>query len=86
MVQRLLPARTTLPYLIPLVAIFVLVSGGGFAALETHTVESYWEGVWWALSLTTTVGFAEGTPETVLGKILSSAISQSCVNSTPASS
>lgn len=68
---RLVPARRTLPYLIPVIAILVLLAGGGFAALETDTVESYWEGVWWALSLTTTVGFADGTPQTALGKVLS---------------
>lgn len=74
LIQRLLPARSTLPYLIPVIAILVLLAGGGFAALETDTVESYWEGVWWALSLATTVGFAGGTPETALGKALSGVV------------
>jgi voltage-gated potassium channel len=74
LIQRLLPARSNLPYLIPVIAILVLLAGGGFAALETDTVGSYWEGVWWALSLTTTVGFANGTPETTLGKALSSVV------------
>jgi hypothetical protein len=73
-IQRLVPARRSLPYLIPVVATLVLLAGGGFVALETDTVESYWEGVWWALSLTTTVGFAGGTPETALGKALSSLV------------
>ena len=61
-------------YLIPAATVIVLLAGGGFAALETDAVESYWEGVWWALSLMTTVGFANGTPETVLGKALSGVI------------
>lgn len=74
LIRRLLPARSTLPYLIPVIAILLLLAGGGFAALETDTVESYWEGVWWALSLMTTVGFANDTPETVLGKALSGVI------------
>ena len=74
LLRRLVPARHTVPYLILVIAILVLVAGGGFAALETDTVESYWEGVWWALSLTTTVGFAGGTPETALGKALSSVV------------
>lgn len=73
-IRRLIPARRTLAYLIPVLAILVLLAGGGFAALETDTVESYWEGVWWALSLTTTVGFANGTPETAMGKALSGLI------------
>jgi hypothetical protein len=59
---------------VPVTAILVLLAGGGFAALETDTVGSYWEGVWWALSLMTTVGFAGGTPRTVPGQVLSGAI------------
>lgn len=38
-------------------AVLVLVAGGGFAALESDTVANTWEGLWWALSLMTTVGF-----------------------------
>jgi voltage-gated potassium channel len=72
--QLLVSARSILPYLIPVMAILVLLAGGGFAALETATVESYWEGIWWALSLATTVGFANGTPETALGKALSGVV------------
>jgi voltage-gated potassium channel len=69
--SRWLIARSSLRYVIPGVAVLVLLAGGGFAALETDAVDSYWEGVWWALSLMTTVGFANGTPETVPGKLLS---------------
>lgn len=72
--RSLFAARRSLRYLIPSAAILVLLAGGGFAALETDTVESYWEGVWWALSLMTTVGFANDTPHTVLGKIIASVV------------
>lgn len=48
-----------------------LLGGGGLAALETDTVGSYWDGVWWALSLMTTVGFTGGVPATLAGKLLS---------------
>ena len=72
--RSLLATPSNLPYLILGAAILILLAGGGFAAVETDAVESYWEGVWWALSLMTTVGFANGTPETVLGKALSGVI------------
>jgi voltage-gated potassium channel len=52
-------------------AVIVLLAGGGFAALESDTVESFWEGCWWALSLMTTVGFIGGEPSTVAGRLLS---------------
>lgn len=38
---RLVPARRTALYLIPVVAIIVLLAGAGFAALEPDAVESY---------------------------------------------
>ena len=59
---------------LPLSAIAVLLAGGGFAALETKNVSSYAEGVWWALSLMTTVGFVGESPETVGGRILSAVL------------
>ena len=52
----------------------VLAGGGGFAALENHVVSSYWAGVWWALSLMTTVGFVGGTPQTPSGRLLSAGL------------
>jgi voltage-gated potassium channel len=63
-----------LRYLIPLAAAVILLGGGGFAALETDTVDTFWEGIWWAVTLVATVGFVD-TPTTVGGKLLSAAIS-----------
>ncbi|MFN8215077.1 MAG: potassium channel family protein [Solirubrobacterales bacterium] len=73
-VRSLFAARRSLRYLVPTSALVVLLAGGGFAALETDTVESYWEGVWWALSLMTTVGFANGAPHSLPGKMLAGAV------------
>jgi voltage-gated potassium channel len=63
-----------LRYLVPLATAVILLGGGGFAALETDTVNSFWEGVWWAITLAATVGFVD-TPTTVGGQLLSAAIS-----------
>ena len=57
--------------LLPLVGVVALLAGGALAALESDTVDSYWEGLWWALSLMTTVGFAGETPHTLAAKALS---------------
>lgn len=56
---------------LPLAIAVTLLGGGGLAALETDAVGSYWDGVWWALSLMTTVGFTGGIPATLAGKLLS---------------
>ena len=68
--RRASPGRTWL-HLLPIAGVLALLSGGALAALESNTVDSYWEGLWWALSLMTTVGFAGETPDTLAGKALS---------------
>lgn len=50
----------------------VLLAGGGFAAFESRQVSSYWEGLWWALSLMSTVGFVGEAPESLVGRLVSS--------------
>lgn len=54
--------------------VIILIAGAGFAAVESDTVTSYWEGVWWALSLATTAGYVGETPVTTGGRILSGAV------------
>jgi voltage-gated potassium channel len=63
-------SRASVRWVLPGAALLVLMAGGGFAALETDTVSSYWEGIWWALSLMTTVGFVGGSPRTAGGQAL----------------
>lgn len=63
--------RAWLRYLLPGAILLVVIAGGGFAALESDTVESFADGVWWALSLATTVGFVGPEPVTAGGRVLS---------------
>jgi voltage-gated potassium channel len=63
-------SRHWLRYLLPSAALVVVLAGGAFAALETDTVGSFGAGVWWALSLVTTVGFVGGTPVTTAGRVI----------------
>ena len=63
-------ARATVRYLLLSAPLVVLFAGAGFAALERQ-VGSYWEGLWWALSLMTTVGFVGEAPETTAGRLVS---------------
>jgi len=64
--------RAAVKYLLVIAPLVVLLAAAGFATLEKDTVSSYWEGLWWALSLMTTVGFVGETPETTGGRIVSS--------------
>jgi len=49
----------------------VIVTAGAVAAIETHTVASFWRGLWWSISLITTVGFIGEPPRTAIGIALS---------------
>ena len=49
----------------------VAVAAAAAAAVESRTVSTYARGVWWAISLVTTVGFIGEPPETGLGAALS---------------
>ena len=55
-------------------AFLVVLSGGGLAAFESRQVSSYWEGLWWALSLMSTVGLVGDAPESLLGRLTSSVL------------
>jgi voltage-gated potassium channel len=70
----LLVTRRSLRYVLPLSVLIVFLAGGAFVAFESDTVTSFWQGVWWALSLMTTVGFAGPQPATTAGHILSAVL------------
>jgi hypothetical protein len=48
-----------------------VVGAGAVASFETGTVGSFWQGLWWALSLMTTVGFIGPPPSSTAGAVLS---------------
>lgn len=51
--------------------LITLIVAAAVAAIETDTVESFWTGIWWAISLVTTVGFVGESPTTAAGRVLS---------------
>ena len=72
--NRIHVLRRRLAVLLSAAGALVLAGGGGLAALESHQVTSFWEGVWWALSLMTTVGFVGESPETTSGRLVSAVL------------
>ncbi len=53
----------------------VLVAGAGaLASLETGTVRSFGQGLWWAVALMTTVGFVGAPPTTAAGIVVSAVL------------
>ena len=57
--------------MIPSSMLAVLLGGGALALTESDTVSSLGDGMWWSLSLITTVGFVGRAPQTEAGKVIS---------------
>ncbi|MCW2764184.1 MAG: kcsA [Nocardioides sp.] len=66
--------RRRLVIFLSLGAGIVLLAGGALAAFENSAVGSYWDGLYWALSLMTTVGFIGGSPQTTGGRIVAAGL------------
>jgi voltage-gated potassium channel len=79
--KHLIVGRRRIPitsaWLVPVLlssVLVLLVSAGAAAAIESKTVSSFGRGLWWAISLITTVGFVGEPPETKLGAALSAVL------------
>lgn len=70
---RALPrfSRRWLRAAIPAALLLTLLGGGALALAESDTVRSFTGGLWWSLSLVTTVGFVGRAPTTEAGKVIS---------------
>jgi voltage-gated potassium channel len=53
-----------------LTTLVVLAGGVAFSEVETGQHLSTWDGVWWAMSTITTVGYSDVTPATTAGRII----------------
>jgi len=61
-----------LRYVALLALLTVLGGGAGFAAVEKDS--STWDGVWWAVTTITTVGYGDIAPKTVPGRVIGMAV------------
>lgn len=66
--------RRRLSVYLVVATVIMFLAGGGFVAFESSQVPSFPDGLFWALSLMTTVGFVGDAPQTLGGRLASSVL------------
>jgi voltage-gated potassium channel len=71
---RRLVRRGSLPYVLALSLFLMVIGGLTIHALEPDVAESVGDGIWWAVTTMSTVGYGDIAPKTLPGRILAGAL------------
>jgi voltage-gated potassium channel len=72
--ERLLTSRQGFRYIGLATVLLVILAGFAISVADREHFSSPWVGIWWAVTTVTTVGYGDVVPETLLGRIIASAL------------
>jgi voltage-gated potassium channel len=71
---RILFSPAGLRYVLVLVLLFVVAAGSAVALVDSEDVGSVWDGIWWAMTTVTTVGYGDVVPHSAVGRSVAAVV------------
>jgi voltage-gated potassium channel len=71
---RILFSPSGLRYVLVLVLLFVVAAGSAVALVDSEDVGSIWDGIWWAMTTVTTVGYGDVVPRSAVGRSVAAVV------------
>ncbi len=72
--EKLLTSRQGFRYVALATGVLIVVAGFAVSIADTGTFPNLWLGIWWAIATVTTVGYGDVVPQTVVGRVVASAL------------
>lgn len=68
--EHALVSRRALRYVAVITVMVVVVAGAALTVTDAEHFDSIWDGLWWASTTVTTVGYGDIVPHTAIGRVV----------------